>query len=206
MVAAMLHPGHGLGRPARVAGAALGIALRGAMVLMLRHVLRADPADHRFAAKGIGPRALLLVPAASLAMPLLWVRHRRALYPFWMDDLFLSIVALDLAGNVFDLYDRHTYFDLIPHAHGTGALTILAAWLLDLPFAKAAGAATAGHALLEAQEIASDVLFGYRNVRGWWDTMGDLAAGAVGTAVYGGLYDRLIRRAGRESRSLLGRR
>ncbi|MBA3876563.1 MAG: hypothetical protein C0498_06455 [Anaerolinea sp.] len=185
----------------RVLGAASGIALRVAMGLMLREVLKAGSADHRFAAKGIRSRALLVVPAACVAMPLLWRRGKWASYPFWMDDLFLSIVALDLAGNVFDLYDRYERFDLIPHAHGTGALTVLVAWLPGLSMWSAVGIATAGHVLLEAQETASDVLFGYRNVRGSWDTIGDLAAGAIGTAVYGGLYHRFVRRAGREPRS-----
>jgi len=173
------------------------------MGLMLRDVIRAGPSDHRYVGKGIGARAILLVPAVSLAVPLLWARDRQVPYPFWMDDLLLSIVAMDLAGNVLDLYDRHTHFDLIPHAHGTGALTILAAWLLDAPLGRAAGLATAGHILLEGQEIASDVVFAYRNVRGWWDSAGDIAAGVVGTAVYGALYDRFIRRAGREPPSLI---
>jgi hypothetical protein len=176
------------------------------MGLMLRDVVRAGPSDHRYVGKGIGARAILLVPAVNLAAPLLWARNRRVPYPFWMDDLLLSIVALDLAGNVLDLYDRHTHFDLIPHAHGTGALTVLTAWLLGAPLGRAARLATAGHILLEGQEIASDVVFGYRNVRGWWDSAGDIAAGVVGTAVYGALYDRFVRRAGREPPSLIGDR
>ncbi len=122
------------------------------MVLMLRHVLKAGPADHRFAAKGIGSRALLVVPAASVAMPLVWTHSRRLPYPFWMDDLFLSIVALDLAGNLFDLSDGYEHFDLIPDAHGIGALTVLAAWLLRSAMRRAAVVATAGHALLEGGE------------------------------------------------------
>ena len=116
--------------PARVLGAACGIALRAVLAVMLRHVLKAGSRDRRFVGKGIGSRALMLVPAACVAMPLLWARKRRIPYPFWMDDLFLSIVALDLAGNVFDLYDGYEHFDLIPHAHGTGSLTVLIAWLL----------------------------------------------------------------------------
>jgi len=191
-------PWPGRGPAAQVAGAALGFGLRAALALMLWHVRRAGSADHRFVAKGIGPRALFIVPAACLAMPLLWLGrrtlHRPDQYPYWMDDLLLSIVALDLAGNVFDLYDGYTHFDLIPHAHGTGALTVLTACLLDLPIGTAALLATGGHALLEAQEYASDRLFGYRNVRGRWDTIGDLAAGAAGTAIYGGLYRALNRR------------
>ena len=40
------------------------------------------------------------------------------------------------------------------------------------------------HALLEAQELATDVLFGTHNVRGWWDTAGDLTAGLLGSGSY----------------------
>jgi hypothetical protein len=175
------------------------------MAVMLLHVLRAGPRDPRFVGKGIGPRALIVVPASSLSMPLVWslAGGRREPYPHGLDSLFLSITALDLAGNVLDLYDRHRHFDLIPHAHGTGALTILVAWLFGLPMRRAVAVATAGHALLEAQEIASDVLFGYRNVRGWWDVAGDLGSGLAGSAVYGALYVRLVRMAGREPASPL---
>ena len=184
----------------------VAMGLRALMVGMLVRVLQAGPLDHRFAGKGIGSRALIVVPATSLALPLLWAvagRSRRA-YPHAADALLLSITALDLAGNLLDLYDRHRHFDLIPHAHGTGALTIEIAWLLGLPMQRAFAIATVGHALLEAQEIASDALFGYRNIRGWWDTAGDLVAGVGGGAVYGALYLRLVRQAGREPPSPFG--
>ena len=191
---------------ARVYGSAMrpallgGVLLRSVMLGMLIRVLRAGPEDHRFVRKGIGSRALLMVPLACLAIPALWLAagRRRGPYPAAMDDLFMSIVALDLAGNVLDLYDRHRHFDLIPHGHGTGSLTILLAWLLRLPLQRAIRMATAGHAALEAQEIASDLLFGYRNVRGWWDTAGDLASGLAGSALYAWLYLRLVREPGRE--------
>lgn len=167
------------------------------MAAMVRHVVRAGPDDHRFAGKGIGPRAMLVVPGVSLVVPILWTaRGRRVPYPLLVDNLLLSIVALDLGGNVLDLYDRYLHFDLIPHAHGTGALTVATAAATGLPVAQAAALASGGHALLEAQEIASDVLFGYRNVRGWWDTLGDLAAGFVGTVVYGLVYEHFSRRPG----------
>ena len=184
-------------RPHQLLGAVVGVGLRVGMAAMVRQVLRAGPDDLRFVAKGIGPRAAVLVPAVSVAVPVVWLVSRRGPYPVWVDDLLLSIVAFDLAGNVFDLYDRYLHFDLLPHAHGTGALTVIIAGATGLPTARAAAFATAGHTLLEVQEIASDVLFGYRNVRGWWDTAGDLAAGAVGTVVYGLAYEHLIRRAGR---------
>jgi hypothetical protein len=149
-----------------------------------------------------------VVPATGLTLPLLWLvgRRPRRPYPHAHDSLLLSITALDLAGNVLDLYDRHRYFDLIPHAHGTGALTVEIAWLLGLPMRRAFALATLGHALLEAQEIASDVLFGYRNVRGWWDTAGDMAAGLAGAAVYGALYEQLVRQRGLEPASPLSGR
>jgi hypothetical protein len=177
-----------------------GLALRGLLLAMLVHVLRASPSDLRFAGKGIRSRALIVVPGTAAAIPLLWAAtgQRRAAYPHAFDAVLLSITALDLAGNVLDLYDRHRHFDLIPHFHGTGAITVELAWLLGLPMRAAFALATAGHAVLEAQEIGSDVLFGYRNVRGWWDTAGDMAAGLAGSVAYAALYARLVRQRGRE--------
>ena len=172
-----------------------GVALRAAMIGMLVRIIHAAPDDHRFERKGIASRAAFVVPLASLATPALWLAagRRRGDYPAAMDNLFMSIVALDLAGNVLDLYDRHRHFDLIPHGHGTGALTVVLAWLFQWRLPLAALVATAGHVALEAQEIASDRLFGYRNVRGWWDTAGDIAAGLAGSALYGWLYLRVVR-------------
>ena len=109
---------------------------------------------------------------------------RSAPYPVWTDNLWLSIFALDLLGNHFGLYDRYRYFDAIPHAHGTGAATVVVAELLDLPALSAVGVAQLGHIALEAQEYYSDVAFGLHNVRGTWDTVNDLLAGAVGSVVY----------------------
>jgi len=188
----------------RIFGLIVNLALRAGLVAMLRRVRRAGPDDHRFVDKGIGPRAAILVPAASLTIPILWLRHRRGGYPFWMDNLFLSIVGLDLAGNVFDWYDRYTHFDLIPHGHGTGAITVLAAWAPGLPVLSAVGVATVGHVLLEVQEWSSDEFYGFRNVRGTWDVIGDLSAGIVGTIVYGLLYTRFVRGADREPARLFG--
>ncbi|HET9520210.1 MAG TPA: hypothetical protein VFO73_04105 [Candidatus Limnocylindrales bacterium] len=195
-------------------GSAVNIGLRAAMVAMLGAVLRAGENDPRYVGKGIGTRFGLFAMPASMLVPVLWALGRRRVarrepagaepvgsapaYPAWMDSAWLSMLALDLLGNVFDLYDRHTHFDLIPHAHGTGVLTVTVAWLLDVPMMRAIGIATALHVLLEAQEVASDVVFGYRNVRGVWDEVGDLSAGAVGSVVYAAAYQRFVRDAGRE--------
>jgi hypothetical protein len=171
----------------------MNLGLRGAMALVITDALR-RPNDRRYAGKGIGTRSLTMVPA-SLLVPAVYAsrRGRWSGYPVWTDNLYLSIFALDLAGNYLDLYDRYRYFDAIPHAHGTGAFTVAVAELADQPPMGAVGIAQLLHIGLEAQEYYSDVWFDLHNVRGTWDTVNDLLAGAVGSAVYAGLH-RLLRR------------
>jgi hypothetical protein len=172
----------------------LNLALRGTIAAVLVEALR-HPDDPRYRGKAIGTRGLVMIPA-SLLFPLaqLHPQRRRRRYPVGTDTLYLSLFALDLAGNHFDLYDRYKYFDAIPHAHGTGAFTVAAAELLDLPPLSAVGVAQLGHIGLEAQEYYSDVWFDLRNVRGTWDTVNDLLAGAVGSAAYAVVLGRLGRR------------
>ncbi|HET9347165.1 MAG TPA: hypothetical protein VFO05_15850 [Candidatus Limnocylindrales bacterium] len=195
-------------------GIVVNVVLRASMLAMLAAVTRAGRDDPRYVGKGIGVRFGLVAMPSSLLVPALWLRgrgRRRAAglrpdpYPFWMDDLWISLLALDLAGNVLDLYDRYTHFDLIPHAHGTGALTVTVAWLLRLPPRRAVAVASVLHGLLEVQEYASDKAFGFRNVRGWWDVAGDLSAGAVGSVAYAIAYEHLVRGSGREAASPLSR-
>jgi hypothetical protein len=185
-------------------GSLVNVALRLGLAAMTAEVFRAGPTDRRFAGKGIESRIVAVGVPATLLIPALWLRRREGRFPVWMDDLYLSMFALDLAGNVLDLYDGSAHFDLIPHAHGAGTVTVLAAWLFRLPMPAAIAVATVGHTLLEAQEYASDIVFGLRNVRGRWDTVGDLLAGAVGSLVYAAAYERLVRNAGREPESPLG--
>jgi hypothetical protein len=168
----------------------VNVALRASMAGMLAVVVRAGSQDPRFTNKGIATRFLTFGMPATLFVPAVWAMRRGSLrrYPVWTDNLYLSILALDLSANVLDLYDRYFHFDLIPHAHGTGAATIVIAELFEMPLGQAATLATVGHLLLEGQEFASDVLFGLRNVRGWWDVAGDLGAGFVGTIAYGIAY------------------
>ena len=180
----------------------VNIALRASMVALLARVLRAAPDDHRFVGKGIGVRFTVVALPATMLVPAVWVgaraRARAVPYPVGIDAIYVSLFALDLAGNVFDWYDSYKHFDLIPHAHGGGAIAVLFAWLLPMPVPDAVRWSIAGHVLLEAQEIASDKVFGLRNVRGWWDVVGDLGAGVVGAVAYGAAYQRLVRDAGRE--------
>jgi len=121
----------------------------------------------------------LVILPLSLLLPALYLTRRRGEpYPFWMDNLYLSIFAFDLAGNLFDLYNSYRHFDLLPHAHGTGAATVLLAWLLRKPMLSAVGLATVLHVGLEAQEYYSDLLFGLANVRGTWDVVKRVEAAA----------------------------
>jgi len=172
----------------RLLGWFMNLGLRLAMVGVLFEALR-HPDDHRFRGKAIGKRGLVMIPL-SLLVPLAhrW-RPRLAArpYPVWTDNLWLSVSVLDLAGNHFDWYDTYRYFDAIPHAHGTGAATVVVAELAGMPALSAVGAAQVGHILLEAQEYYSDVWFGLHNVRGTWDTVNDLLAGAAGSVLYAGV-------------------
>jgi hypothetical protein len=173
----------------RALGFVCNVLLRGGMLAILAEALlrREDP---RFAGKAIGTRGLVIVPLSMLLPIAHRLRPRRHRYPVWSDDLWLSIFALDLAGNHFNWYDRYRYFDAIPHAHGTGAATVVLAELLDLPPLSAVGLAQLALICLEAQEYYSDAWFGLRNVRGTWDTVNDLLAGAAGSAVYAALLAR----------------
>lgn len=168
-----------------LAGVTLNAALRVSIGYFLLETLR-HPDDPRFAGKAIPMRNLLVVGGLSLLIPVLhlWRRRGKQRYPVWSDDLYLSIFWLDMAGNSFNLYNRYLHFDLIPHAHGTGAVAVVVREVFGLSPTGAFGAANGIHALLEAQEYATDVFFGTRNVRGWWDSTGDLAAGLLGSALY----------------------
>jgi hypothetical protein len=173
----------------RTLGFAFNVLLRGSILAILVEALL-RPSDPRFAGKAIGTRGLVILPL-SMLLPLAHrLGPRRPAFPVWTDDLWLSIFALDLAGNHFNWYDRYRYFDAIPHAHGTGAATVVIAELLGLPPLSAVGLAQLAHIGLEAQEYYSDVWFGLRNVRGTWDTVNDLLAGAVGSVAYAALLRR----------------
>lgn len=175
----------------RVAGFALNALLRASIAAFLADTLR-HPHDKRYEGKAIPIRNLLIVGSLSFTFPLLHLwqlrrprqnrRWRR--YPVVSDNLFLSIFWLDMAGNYFDLYDRYLHFDLIPHCHGSGALAAVLLNAFEMPPLTAYGVANGIHGLLEAQEYLTDVFFGTHNVRGAWDSLGDLGAGLVGTSAY----------------------
>jgi hypothetical protein len=178
----------------RRAGWTLNAALRLSIAYFLAEVLL-HPDDRRFAGKAIPVRNLVVVGGLSLLFPALHGLGRRwRAYPVWSDDLYLSIFWLDMAGNSFDLYDRYYYFDLIPHCHGTGAIAVVFRAALGLSTGRAVALANLIHALLEAQELLTDVFAGTHNVRGTWDTIRDLVVGVVGTGLYPAVYGLLVRR------------
>ena len=177
----------------RVAGLVVNACLRASIAYFLAEALL-HPDDPRFAGKAIPVRNLIIVGTLSLLFPARYVWRRRwPRYPFWYDNLYLSIYWLDMAGNSFDLYDRYYYFDLIPHLHGTGAAAAVLFGAFERSAPGAVGIANGIHLLLEAQEYATDVLVGTHNVRGVADTVRDLLAGLLGTVLYVGAYAALGR-------------
>lgn len=163
--------------------------LRASVAAMLAHAML-HPQDPRYAGKAIPLRNLIIVGSLTQAVPLLWLARRqrsRQPYPVWTDDLYLSIFWLDMFGNYANFYDRWTHFDLLPHFHGTGALAVVLRQLFGWPTARALVVTNSIHSLLEAQEYLTDVFAGTHNVRGWWDSAGDLSAGLLGTLIYTGM-------------------
>lgn len=173
-------------------GLAANIIIRLGIIYFLGEVLL-FPGDPRFAGKAIPIRNLIIVISLSLLFPVLYFLKRRwngstmltiRYYPVWLDNLYLSIFWLDMAGNSFNLYDTYFYFDLIPHFHGTGAISAVLAGAFGLPFLSAVGLGNIIHMLLEAQEYYTDVFFNTHNVRGVFDVVNDLVVGILGTVIY----------------------
>ncbi|MBI2575336.1 hypothetical protein HYV82_05625 [Candidatus Woesearchaeota archaeon] len=185
--------------------AVLNIALRLAIAYFLIEAILL-PNDPRFAGKAIPIRNLIIVGGLSMLFPALWwIRNKangrkakaKAEYPFGTDILYLSIFALDMAGNSFNLYDTVNGFDLLAHFHGTGALAAVLLLIFSARKASgrinftgkeflllAIGMATIVHVALEAQEYYTDVFAGTHNVGGISDTINDLIAGLIGSFTY----------------------
>jgi hypothetical protein len=161
----------------------VNVFLRVLIVAFAVEAVVAKP-DPRFAGKGIAVRDLILAGAAlTLVIPALHViRGRGKPYPLRSDCLLLSVMALDMAGNSFGLYEQPWRFDLVAHGYGPGAV-MLALGLAGIGWTASIVAVNGGHVLLEIQEAATDALFTTHNVHGAWDTISDLAAGLATTAV-----------------------
>lgn len=168
-------------------GLIVNILIRLGIIYFLGEVMLL-PDDPRFAGKAIPIRNLIIVGTLSLLFPLLhFVKKKWKEYPLWLDNLYLSIFWLDMAGNSLDLYDTYFYFDLLPHMHGTGAIAAVFFGAFGLRAIWAVVTANVIHILLEGQEIFTDIFFGTHNVRGSFDTINDVIAGIIGSLVYVGL-------------------
>src|SRR3989344_6864834 len=111
------------------------------------------PDDLRFAGTAIPIRNFIIVITLSLLFPLLFfLKKKWGKYPLWLDNLYLSIFWLDMAGNSLNLYDTYFNFDLIPHFASTGAMAVVFTGALG--FSPLGGIALGSviHTLLEAQE------------------------------------------------------
>lgn len=172
----------------------LNLAVRASMVLFTADALLAPVDDPRFEDKGIGVRSLLIVFAYSLVIPAIHLLRRPwPGYPWWADVLYLSVPWLDMLGNAMDWYDAIFWFDLIPHTHGPGAITVVLMETARMSFPGAVAIVQIGHILLEGQEFYGDLILGTRNVRGVFDIANDLLVGVVGSLWYGIFYHRLRR-------------
>ncbi len=141
--------------------------------------------DDRFAGKALGPRNVGILLGLSMLFPLLQaVRGQWKRYPVWYDNLYLSIFALDMAGNTLNLYNTVEWWDHIPHFHGPGALAAVFMGAFGLGAIAAAGLSTMLHVALETQEYYGDVLLHTHNVNGIQDSMNDILFGLAGVVVY----------------------
>lgn len=177
-------------------GLVFNILIRLSIFYFLGEVLL-FPDDPRFAGKAIPIRNFIIVISLSLLFPIIffwkkkwgkWFDFTHHRYPFWMDNLYLSIFWLDMAGNSFNLYDSYFYFDLIPHFHSTASLAVVLLGAFNFSFWSGIGLANMIHILLEAQEYYTDVLLRTHNVRGVFDVVNDLVVGVVGTIAYGLIF------------------
>lgn len=175
-------------------GFIVNLAIRLSILYFLGEVFLLSD-DPRFSGKAIPIRNLIIVLTFSFLFPFFYfIKKRWKKYPFWFDNLYLSLFWLDMAGNSFNLYDNYYYFDLLPHFHGTGAVAAVLHGAFGFQMLSALGLATIIHVLLEAQEYYTDVFFNTHNVRGVSDPINDLVVGLLGAALYIGIFVWLHRR------------
>jgi hypothetical protein len=175
----------------REPGAIVNILSRLAILLLTVDAL-INAGDDRFAGKALGPRNVGIMLGFSMLFPLVYLVARRwRRYPWWYDNLYLSIFWLDMAGNSLDLYNSVEWWDHIPHFHGPGALSVVLMGVFGLPGLAAAGLSTILHVTLECWEYYGDVLLGTHNVRGIADSINDLAYGLAGMVVYTLVFRRI---------------
>ena len=147
--------------------------------------------DDRFAGKALGPRNVGIMLGFSMLFPLVYlVAKRWRSYPWWYDNLYLSIFWLDMAGNSLNLYNTVEWWDHVPHFHGPGALAVVMMGAFGMRAIAAAGLTTILHTALETQEYYGDVFLHTHNVRGVADTVNDELYALLGVIVYVFIFTR----------------
>jgi hypothetical protein len=182
-----------VGRTHAPAGAVVNVLLRLAILALSVDAL-VNGGDERFSGKALGPRDVIISFGFAMVFPLVWrLRYRKrqwSAYPWWYDDLYLSIFVVDMLGNSLNLYNAWEHWDHIPHFHGPGALAMVIAGAFGEPILSAIGIATLLHVVLEIQEFYGDVLLHTHNVRDTQDSINDLLFGVLGVIVYGIVWYR----------------
>jgi len=177
-----------LGRTHAPAGALVNAVLRLGILAMSVDAI-VNGGDQRYAGKSLGARDVIISFGFAMLFPLFWkLRYRKrqwSEYPWWYDDLYLSIFVVDMLGNSLNLYNTWLEWDHIPHSHGPGALAVVLAGAFGFPILTGIGLATLLHVILEIQEFYGDVLLGTHNVRDLQDQMNDLLSGVIGVIGYG---------------------
>ena len=182
------------------------VVLRVAIVIFTADAV-IHASDPRFAGKGLSLRNIGIVFGFTMLFPLLQAVYGRwKRYPMWWENLYLSIFALDMAGNTFNLYDSWLEWDHIPHTHGPGALALVLIGAFGFRAIAAAGLATMLHLWLEIEEFYGDVLFHTHNVRDTQDQMNDLLFGLIGVILYTVLFVQWQWLKERRARAGRGRR
>jgi hypothetical protein len=175
------------------AGALINVLLRVGILIMSIDAL-VNAGDERFSGKALGPRDVIISLGFAMVFPLIWrLRYQKkewSAYPWWYDDLYLSIFFVDMLGNSLNLYNAWEHWDHIPHFHGPGALALVIAGAFGEPIISAIGIATLLHVILEIQEFYGDLILHTHNVRDTQDTINDMLFGVLGVIVYGAIWYR----------------
>jgi hypothetical protein len=175
------------------AGALINVLLRVGILIMSIDAL-VNAGDERFSGKALGPRDVIISLGFAMVFPLIWkLRYQKkewGAYPWWYDDLYLSIFFVDMLGNSLNLYNAWEHWDHIPHFHGPGALALVIAGAFGEPIISAIGIATLLHVILEIQEFYGDLILHTHNVRDTQDTINDMLFGVLGVIVYGAIWYR----------------
>lgn len=182
-----------LSRTHAPAGALINVLLRVGILIMSVDAL-VNAGDQRFSGKALGPRDVIISFGFAMVLPLIWkLRYQKkewSAYPWWYDDLYLSIFFVDMLGNSLNLYNGWEHWDHIPHFHGPGALALVIAGAFGEPIISAIGIATLLHVTLEIQEFYGDLILHTHNVRDTQDTINDMLFGVLGVIVFGAIWYR----------------